>query len=268
MDQTPPEVVTASLLFIAFWLVIVVAIIVAGRYHPAVGGFRDRMISKWKPALAIAAVFLISMGLGGRGFLNPYALAIFSQALIGLTITSSIPGYEPLPVSSAVIQRQKIFRQVALMLGISILAVFPALVIGTIGLDIGRQIFGEANYTQEAASTLTSMGTNKWSVFFLLLGGAGIAEETTYRLVCLSFIWKLTRRKWLAVFISAILFGAYHLSPLSGMYRINWQFPISQVLASTLIGLVWGTLYVKSGFETAVLGHTLSDWLPMMLFTG
>jgi membrane protease YdiL (CAAX protease family) len=266
MDQTPSEVVIANLSFIAFWLVIVIVILVAGRFNPAIGGFKDRMLSQWKPALAIAGIFIISMGLGGRGFLNPYALAIFFQALIGLAIASSIPSYEPLPVGKAVIHRHEIIKQMALMVGISILAVFPAMVIGTIGLDIGRQLFGESNYTQQATSTLTALGFNNWNVFFLLLGGAGIAEETTYRLVCLSFVWKLTRRKWLAVLISAILFGFYHLSPLSGMYRTNWQFPISQVLASILIGLVWGYLYVKRGFETAVLGHTLSDWLPMLLF--
>jgi membrane protease YdiL (CAAX protease family) len=266
MNQTPPEIITATLIFIAFWLVIVLVILIAGRYYPALGGFRARMMSKWKPALAIAGLYLLSTGLGGRGILNPYVLAIFCQALIGLTIASSIEGLEPLPVTNALIQRNKIVRQMVLMLVISILAVVPALLIGTIGLDIGRQIFGEANYTQQAASTITSLATNKWMVFFLLLAGAGIAEEMTYRLVCLSLIWKLTNRKWLAILLSALLFGVYHLTPLSGMYRTNWQFPISQFIASTLIGLVWGYLFVKRGFETAVLGHTLSDWLPIMLF--
>jgi len=268
MNQTPPEVIAATLIFIAFWLVIVIVILVAGRYYPAPGRFRDRMISKWKPALAIAAIYIVSTGLGGRGILNPYAVAIFCQALIGLTIASSIEGYEPLPVAKALIQRHKVVTQVAVMLVISILVVVPALLIGTIGLDIGRQIFSEADYTQQAESTLTTLAPSKWMVFFLLLAGAGIAEETTYRLVCLSFIWKLTRRKWVAILISALLFGVYHLTPLNGMYLTNWQFPISQFIASTLIGLVWGYLLVKRGFGTAVLGHTLSDWLPMMLFAG
>jgi len=266
MNKTPPEVITATLIFIAFWLVLVLVIFVAGRYYPRLGGFRARMISKWKPALAIASLYLLSTALGGRGILNPYVLAIFCQALIGLTIASSIEGFEALPVAKALIERNKIIRQMGLMLIISILAVVPALLIGTIGLDIGRQIFGEADYTQQAASTITTLAPNKWMIFFLLLAGAGIAEETTYRLVCLSFIWKVTKRKRLAILISAVLFGVYHLTPLSGMYRTNWQFPISQFIASTLIGLVWGYLFVKRGFETAVLGHTLSDWLPMMLF--
>ncbi len=264
----PPEVATATLLFMAVWLVIVLVILVAGQYHPTVRAFRNQMISKWKPALAIAGLFIISMGLGGGGFLNPYAIAIFCQTLIGLTIASDSEGFEPLPVTNAVIHRHNVVRHMTLLLAISILAVVPALLIGSIGLDIGRQVFGEANYTQEAANTFSTLAPNKWLVFFLLLGGAGIAEETTYRLVCLSFIWKVTKRKWLAILLSAIVFGAYHLTPLSGMYRINWQFPISQFVASTLIGLVWGYLFVKRGYETTVLGHTFSNWLPLMLFAG
>jgi len=220
---------------------------------------------KWKPALVIAGLFVLGMGFGGRGFLNPYAIAVFCQALVGLAIASSIEGYEPLPVTSAFVQHKKISRQVILAVTISVLVVVPALLIGTIGLDIGRQIFGETNYTREAANT---MPPNKWLAFFLLLSGSGIAEETPYRLVLLSFIWKVTKRKWLAIALSALVFGGYHLTPLSGMYRIFWQFPVSQFMASTLIGLVWGYLFIKYGYETTVLGHTFSNWLPLMVFAG
>ncbi len=50
------------------------------------------------------------------------------------------------------------------------------------------------------------------------------------------------------------------------MYRTFRQFPVSQVLAPTLIGLVWGYLFVKRGYGAAVHAHTLSDWLPLMSF--
>lgn len=265
MKQTSPEVVTASLLFMAFWFVAVLVILFAGQYHPAVRDFRKHMIGKWKPALVIAGLFVLGMGLGGRGFLNPYAIAVFCQALIGLAIASSIEGYQPLPVTNAFMQRRQILRQVVLLVVISVLVVVPALLIGTIGLDIGRHLFGETNYTRDAVNTLPS---NTWLTFFLFLSGSGIAEETPYRLVLLSFIWKVTRRKWLAVVLSALVFGIYHLTPLSGMYHVFWQFPISQFIASTLIGLVWGYLFLKRGYETTVLGHTFSNWLPMMIFAG
>lgn len=263
MSQNPREVSIANLLFIAFWLAVVLFIIFAARFFPSIQPFRDKMLTKWKPAAAIAGLFLVSMGLGGRSLINPYAIAIFCEALLGLTLASGLD-FEPLPLASAISQRKQVFRQFLLIVLISLLAVLPALIIGTIGLDIGKHIFGETNLSQQAQNMLPA---NKWLTFFLLLGGAGLAEETMYRLLSLSFFWKVTRRKWLAVIFSALLFGAYHLSPLNGMYRIFWQFPISQFLASVLIGLVWGWLFVKRGYETAVLGHTLSDWLPMMLFT-
>jgi membrane protease YdiL (CAAX protease family) len=263
--QTQPEVKIAALSFIAFWLITVCVIFVAGQYYCPVRDFKNRMISKWKPALVIAGLFIIGMGIGGSGFFNPYAIAIFCQALIGLAIASDIEDYQPLPVVDAFVQRRQILRRTILLIFISVLVVVPALLIGTVGLDIGRHLFGEPNHTREAANMLPP---NKWLTFFLLFSGAGIAEETPYRLVVLSLIWKVTKRKWLAMILSALVFGAYHLTPLSGMYRVFWQFPISQFLASTLIGMIWGYLFIKRGYETTVLGHALSDWLPLMIFAG
>jgi membrane protease YdiL (CAAX protease family) len=150
------------------------------------------------------------------------------------------------------------------MVGIALLLVPLALAIGSVALSIGGQLFGETNRTAEATSVFPS---NKWLTFFLLLSGAGIAEETIYRLVFLSLCWRFTRRGWLAIALSALLFGVYHLTPLNGMYRIFWQFPVSQFLASTFIGAVWGYAFVRRGYETAVLGHTLSDWIPFVLFS-
>ena len=222
------------------------------------------MLSKWKPALIITAICVVSLGLGGGGWLNPYAIAVFCQAMVGLAIASTIPGFNTLPVSQAIQERRKIILQIALLLGIALFAVIPALIIGTVGLSIGRQIFGETYNAQQTASTL--FNGNKWLIFFSLLGGAGIAEETTYRLVVLSVIWKLTDRSWLAILLSAIIFGAYHLTPLDSFYLTFRQFPISQFTASTLIGLMWGYIFVKRGYETTVLGHALSDWLPLMQF--
>jgi membrane protease YdiL (CAAX protease family) len=264
MSQTPPEVVIATLSFIAFWLIAVLAILVGGQFQPAIRSFRNQMSAQWKPALGIAGLFILGMGLGGRGFLNPYAIAIFCQALIGLAIAPSIAGFRPFPVTNAFVQRAQILRQVILMIVFAIIALVPAFLVGTIGLNIGQQLFGETNYTSQAANTLPP---DKWLAFLLFFSGSGIAEETPFRLVVLSFIWKVTKRKGLAIILSALVFGAYHLTPLDGMYRIFWQFPVSQFAASTLIGLIWGYLYIKRGYETTVLGHTLSNWLPLLFFT-
>jgi membrane protease YdiL (CAAX protease family) len=264
MEQTPVEVITANLVSTGCWILAVAVVLIAGRRWQSIRNFRAKMIAQWKPSFVIAMLFVMGMGIGGRGFLNPYAVTVFCQAMIGLALARSIPGYEPLPVTRSIVQRERIRRSIGLMVGIALLLVPPALVIGSVGLSIGRQLFAEANRTAEATAVFPS---NKWLTFFLLLSGAGIAEETTFRLVFLSLCWRLTRRRWLAIALSALLFGAYHLTPLNGMYRIFWQSPISQFLASTLIGAVWGYVFVRRGYETAVLGHTLSDWIPFVLFS-
>jgi membrane protease YdiL (CAAX protease family) len=263
MNNTSREIIIANIVFMAFWIFVVAAVTILGQRWPRARIFREKMIGQWKPALIIALSFTIGMALGGRGLLNLYSIAIFCQSLIGLALARSIPDYEPLPVTHSIQQHNHPWRSIAIMLLIAVLVVIPALLIGNIGLSIGQQIFHEQNRTNQA---MGAFPPNKWMTFFLLWSGAGIAEEAPYRLVCLSFFWWLTRRRNWAILISSMIFGLYHLTPLDGMYRIFWQFPISQFIASTLIGLIWGYIFVKRGFETTVLGHTFSDWIPFMLF--
>jgi membrane protease YdiL (CAAX protease family) len=265
MDDTPGEVVVANLVFMALWISATAVILVAGQRWLRLRSFRERMIAQWRPALAIAVFFVLGTGLGGRGFFNLYGLAVFCQALIGLTLARDIAGFEPLSVTQALMRREGILRRIAVMLLIALLMVPGIVAVGSVGMSVARQLFGEANQTAEAMGMLPQ---NKASVFFLLLAGAGIAEETVYRLVCLSFLWRLTGRRRIAIIVSSLVFAAYHLSPLDGMYRVFWQFPISQFLASGLIGMVFGYIYIKQGYETAVLSHTLSDWIPFILFAG
>lgn len=264
MNETPIEVLISFLIFTVVLILTVLAILLFGDRWSRTRDFRLRMLAQWKPALVIAVLFVISMGLSGKGLLNPYGITVFCQALLGLALARGIPDFEPLPVANAVIQRDKPWVRVVLMILIAALMVVPAQLIGTFGLDIGQHIFGETNYTSQATGEFPA---SKWAAFFMLLAGAGIAEETPYRLLLMTFFWRLTGKRNLSILISALLFGAYHLSPLNSMYHFFLQFPFSQFLASTLIGLVWGYLYVKRGYETAVLGHALSDWLPFLFFS-
>jgi membrane protease YdiL (CAAX protease family) len=262
MQNPPREVIVAFILFIIFWVLVVVSIFVLSQRWERARLFRERMLGQWRPALVITIVYFVSVFFSGRGF-NPYGLAIFCQALIGLTLARGIPNFEPLPVSQSILRGERVGRSLVLFLLFALLAAILATVVGTIGLGIAQSIFHETNLTDEA---MKSFSVGKFQAFFLFLSGAGIAEETTYRLVLLSLLWALTRRRGLAIFVSALLFGAYHLTPLDGMYLTFLKFPVSQFLASTLIGIVWGYIFVKRGYETSVFAHTLSDWLPMLLF--
>jgi membrane protease YdiL (CAAX protease family) len=263
MQSTLPEVIIANVAFIIFWVILVAAIWFFGNRWARTRAFRARMIAQWKPALTITVVALVSMVIAGRSPLNPYLLAIYCQALVGLAIARGILGYEPLKTTQAILRRNGILGNIVLLIGIGVVAGVVGLLIGSIGMGIARSIFGEVNRTSELRQ---SFAVDKVQAFFQILWGAGIAEETTYRLVALSFVWAMTGRRWLAILISALLFAAYHLSPLDGMYLKFWQFPISQFLATTLIGIVWGYAFTKRDYEAAVLSHTMSDGIAVLLF--
>lgn len=224
--------------------------------------------ARW-PALVIALVYAVG-GYFGSGFdvsrlfgLVAGGVMVFCQSLVGLALARSIPGFEPLPVVRSLQEQERPVRSVLLLAVIGAVAGFVALLVGSVGLSIALRVFGEVARTSEAAGLFPS---NPVQAFFLLLSGAGIAEEAVYRLVCVSLFWWLTGRRWIGVVMGAVLFAAYHLTPLDTIYLTFWQYPISQFISSFLIGLLWGYLFSRRGYETAVLGHTMSDWIGLTFF--
>ncbi len=265
MSPIPTEILIAYFLFLAFWIGLIGTILIAARWSPRVRGWRDQLLAQWKPAIAIAIVSYLSTVFSGSNWLTPQPIGIFCQALVGLALACSIAGYEPLPVARSLVRRERRgLVRFALMVFIALLLVLPVMISGAVGMNLGQALFHESNFTREAQN---SMPYNVWQVFFAFLAGAGIAEEMVYRLVAVSLVWRLTRSPWLGIIAGAVLFGAYHLSPLDGLYLIFLKFPMSQFLATVSIGIVLGIAYVKRGVETAVLAHTFSDWIPIAVFS-
>ena len=262
MQNPPREVLIIFFVSIIFWVFVVGFIWIWGGRWERLRGFRNRMQEQWKPALGITVFYLVSVLLRGRG-LNPYGLVIFCQALLGLTIARGIPDFEALPVAMSVLGRERVVNNIFLFVVFGSLAGLLGMVVGSLGMGIAQNIFHETNLTTEV---MQEFPANKFQLFFMLLAGAGIAEEVTYRLFLLSFILALTKRPWLAIFVSAFFHSAYHLTPLNQLYLSFLQFPISQFLSGALVGTVWGYVFVKRGLETAALAHTMSDWIPMLLF--
>lgn len=263
MTETPRVVVIATLAWVAAWLIALLLALALPNIFKRRLPFVEVLKKQWKASLLIAGLYLASTLLGGRSLLNPYALAVFSQAMFGLAIACGIPDFKALRIGQDLVQRQRIVSDVFVSLLLTLGIVVPAILVGTIGLSIGRSIFGEIAQTSQAQASFTG---DLASGFFLFLAGSGIAEETPYRLFLLSALWRWTRRPGLAILLSALIFGLYHLTPLDGMYQTFWLFPVSQVLASTLIGIIWGYLFRWRGYESAVLAHTLSNWLPILIF--
>jgi membrane protease YdiL (CAAX protease family) len=263
MEQIPAESVMVSRAFAVFWVVVFSAILVTGRGRSGIHEFRGQMLQQWKPALIIALLHLLGAGFGGYGFLQVSSIGYFCQAMIGLTLARGISGFEPLPVSQAIVQREKRAEHLYRMLSVSLAVVAAALFVNGFLWSLLLQLFRE---------TMTRSGgfgsffpESAWQSFLLLLAGAGISEETTYRLLFLSLFWRLTGRPGVAIVLSSLLFGAYHLSPLDAVYRQLWERPLTVFTMSAVMGVVMGYVYVKHGYETAVLGHTLGDWAGLML---
>lgn len=244
------------------WVLAVVVILILGERRPDARDFRDRMLRQWKPALVIALLHVLGAVIGGVGF-QFSSIRVFCEALIGLTLASGLAGYEPLPVTRAFVRKEKRIEHIYLMLVVAMAVVMAALVVNGVLGSAFLQMFRET--MSNSQGVVSVFPKNALQSFFLLLAGAGISEETTYRLFCLSLVWRLTHRPWVAIMLSAVLFGAYHLSPLDGLYRQFWERPLTVFTLSTIMGVVMGYVYLKRGYETAVLGHTLGDWIPMLL---
>ncbi len=247
--------------FNVLWVLAVIIILIAGQQWRGAREFRGKMLQQWKAALVITSLHALGAVIGGVG---PQfsSVRVFCEAMIGFALAYSLMDYEPLPVTQAVVRKERWTEAVLRMLGFALAVVIVVITVGVVESAF-LSMLGERMDNSQGIASFFSM--NIWQNFFLLLAGAGIAEETLYRLVLVSLFWRLTHRPWVAIVLAAVLFGAYHLSPLDGLYRYYWERPITIFAVSTVMGIVMGYVYLKHGYETAVLGHTLGDWIPLLL---
>lgn len=262
MNATPPLTAAVSITFFVVSIVPVGAILVYRGASGAVAAARAALLANVRAAVVIAALYEIASIIRGRP-LDVTTAAVFSWVLVGLALARSIPGFEPLAVTRDVREHRHPVRSVVVMLGLALVLRVVSSVAGGAGMSLGHLLAGETSRTADVAATFP---TDPVQSFFLLLGGAGIAEEALFRLLVLSFLWRVSGSAPVAVIAAAATFGAYHLSPLDSLYEQFWLFPVSQFLASVFTGVVWGITYVKRGYETCVLGHALGDWLTILVF--
>ncbi len=98
-----------------------------------------------------------------------------------------------------------------------------------------------------------------------LLVGAGLFEELLFRLGIMTIVWRLTHGWGWGLVVSALFFGLYHITPLSGISTYTAGSPVTTVLTSFSMGIIMGVIYRYRGFTTAVLVHGLGDWVVIML---
>jgi membrane protease YdiL (CAAX protease family) len=183
--------------------------------------------------------------------------------MIGLALAYSIVSYEPLLAAQVTNNQRKCTEMFFLFLSGVLVIIIASLVVNGLLGSILLQMFGETTSRPRGIASL--FPPNAWQSLFLLLAAAGIFEETLFRLVSVSFFWRLTHRPWVAIIVSALLFGAYHLSPLDSAYLQYWERPFTVFSLSAVMGVIMGYMYQKYGYETVVLGHTLGNWVSLLL---
>jgi hypothetical protein len=104
---------------------------------------------------------------------------------------------------------------------------------------------------------------------FLASFYGGIGEELQLRLFLMTLlVWtfaKLAKRApssavfWSTIAIAALLFGAGHLPAAASIWPLDGVVIARTLVLNGLGGLVFGWLYWKQGFESAMLGHFSAD---------
>jgi hypothetical protein len=88
---------------------------------------------------------------------------------------------------------------------------------------------------------------------------AAFTEEMIFRVGALLLIWRITRLRWLAVLLSAAVWGFMHSNyPQMPGY--------TRGIELTIVGIVWGTLMLRYGVVASLTAHYLYDcWMGSLI---
>jgi hypothetical protein len=83
-----------------------------------------------------------------------------------------------------------------------------------------------------------------------------MVEETAYRFFAGTWLLSLTGRKWIAIIVPAVLYGASH----TGLDFLPPAEPFwGRALALTAVGCVWGWAFLRYDALTVILSHFTAD---------
>jgi hypothetical protein len=96
-----------------------------------------------------------------------------------------------------------------------------------------------------------------WPVLFPLMAwAAAISEEAIYRLFGIFALKKLVRSSFLAILITSMIWALGHTSyPIYPVY--------TRFVEVTILGIIFGYVFLKYGFITALFAHAIMDTILM-----
>jgi uncharacterized membrane protein len=151
------------------WIVLCAAIFASARYWEKTRSFWEGMKKHMKASLAIALIYVLGFLLAGMG-MDPLGALIttasmFCKCLIGFTVASRIPGFDPIPVTRSVSRNEEPVKKVAMLVLLALVATVAKPLIGGLGSSVGS-IFGES---YELSQVIGEFPQNKVTVFFMFL---------------------------------------------------------------------------------------------------
>ena len=229
---------------------------------------RQLIIKNRTPALIVSLIFFLGEAIGTlrlSGILTGLCQGIvfFCLSSTGFAFAEYNRDFSPLPVTKSFAQREGRAKTTLSFLLFAVILFVLLILLGMFVPQICFAVFHEPDLRKEAVTSIPS--PNKVLAFPLLLAEAGIAEESVFRLLFQSLFRCVLKLDCAAILLSSLCFALYHLSPLDSMYLVYWHFPLTQFTSVFISGIALGWFYRRFGFETVVLGHTLSDYLSVMM---
>ena len=197
------------------------------------------------------------------------SLVIFSIAIfMGLYLYKRV-GFN-LPILEGWLEGKEVGNYLKSILGISIsLGVLSGIIIVILSF-----LFTPVSSIFENASISVPI----WKAFLACFYG-GISEEILLRLFLMTLIvWIIYKIKktadgkptvigiWLAIIISAVIFGLGHLPITGTITSITPLIVVRAVLLNGVAGIVFGWLYWKKGLESAMIAHFSADIVLQVIF--
>lgn len=196
-------------------------------------------------------------------------LVIFSIAIfIGLFLVKRV-GFN-LPILEGWLEGKKMGNYLKSILGISIgLGVLSGIIIILLSY-----LFTPVSSIFQNAEISVPI----WKGFLASFYG-GIGEEILLRLFLMTLIvWIIFKIKkttdgkptaigiWLAIIISAVIFGLGHLPITGAITSITPLIVVRAILLNGIAGIIFGWLYWKKGLESAMIGHFSADLVLHVIF--
>jgi membrane protease YdiL (CAAX protease family) len=138
---------------------------------------------------------------------------------------------------------------------------------GTFFIVILETYVFQPNLPQLPTTPRISLWANLLTVFY-----GGIVEEVLLRLFLMTLlVWVFSRFQksqnkisdfiyWTAIVLSTLFFGLGHLPPIASFFGgLTPLLVIRALIANGLLGILFGYLYWKKGFEYAILSHMSAD---------